>query len=73
MMEIGNWVAADQSTGRLLHVPNRQVFANVVANYTKGSDYIWNEIPVLITFESDWKKARYVLQKIADQNTMEIN
>jgi len=73
MMEIGNWVAADQSTGRLLHVPNRQVFANVVANYTKGSDYIWNEIAVLVTFESNWKKAKSLLQIIADQNTMEID
>ena len=27
MIEIGNWVDADQSTGRIVHVPNRMVFA----------------------------------------------
>ena len=27
LLEIGNWVAADQSTGRVAHVPNRRVFS----------------------------------------------
>ena len=67
LMEIGNWVHADQSTGRLLHVPNQVVFTSVLANYTKGSDYIWNELPVLITFESDWQKAKNLLLEIANQ------
>lgn len=71
LMEIGNWVDADQSTGRILHVPNGMVFTTVVANYTKGSDYIWNEIPVLITFESRWEKAKQLLQQIID-NHVEI-
>ena len=39
----------------------------VLANYTKGSDYIWNELPVLITFESDWQKAKNLLLEIANQ------
>jgi len=69
LMEIGNWVHADQSTGRLLHVPNQVVFTSVLANYTKGSDYIWNELPVLITFESDWQKAKNLLLEIANQYT----
>jgi small-conductance mechanosensitive channel len=66
MMEIGNWVDSDQSTGRILHIPNGMIFTSGVANYTHGPDYIWNEIPVLVTFESDWEKAKGLLQKIAD-------
>jgi small-conductance mechanosensitive channel len=65
LMEIGNWVDADQSTGRILHLPNEMVFTSVLANYTKGSQYIWNEIPVLVTFESDWEKAKSILREIA--------
>ncbi|MEJ2597400.1 MAG: mechanosensitive ion channel [Anaerolineales bacterium] len=65
LMEIGNWVDADQSTGRILHLPNGMVFTSVLANYTKGSQYIWNEIPVLVTFESDWEKAKSILREIA--------
>lgn len=73
LMEIGNWVDADQSTGRILHAPNQKVFTSTVANYTKGSDYIWNEIPVLITFESDWEKAKRLLQEIADQHARSLD
>lgn len=68
LMEIGNWVDADQSTGRIIHVPNGIVFIEGTANYTKGFQYIWNEIPVLITFESNWKKAKDILIKIANEH-----
>jgi len=67
LMEIGNWVAADQSTGRVIHVPNGKVFTETTANYTKGFQHIWNEIPVLITFESDWEKAKLLLTEIANR------
>lgn len=68
LVEIGNWVDADQSTGRLLHVPNRKVFIESVANYSKGFPYIWHEIPVLITFESNWHKAKELLEGIVDNH-----
>ena len=61
VVEIGNWVDADQSTGRIIHIPNGVVFSIWQANYTAGFEYIWNEIPVLLTFESDWKKAKEIL------------
>ena len=73
MMEIGNWVDSDQSTGRILHMPNGMIFTSGVANYTHGPDYIWNEIPVLITFESDWEKAKELLQEIADAHDVSQN
>jgi small-conductance mechanosensitive channel len=63
--EIGNWVDADQSTGRIIHIPNGRVFTEPLANYDKGFKYIWNEVPVLITFESDWRKAKEILTRIA--------
>ena len=66
--EIGNWVDADQSTGRIIHIPNGRVFTEPLANYDKGFKYIWNEVPVLITFESDWKKAKEILGRIADKH-----
>jgi len=72
LLEIGNWVAADQSTGRVAHVPNRRVFTYVLINYSKGFEYIWNEIPVRITFESDWKKGKALLQEIADRHAVHL-
>jgi len=66
ILEIGNWVKADQSTGRIIHIPNGQIFIMSLSNYDQGFQYIWNEIPVLITFESNWQKAKGILQKILD-------
>lgn len=69
LLEIGNWVGADQSTGRMIHIPNGKVFSENQANYTQGFDYIWDEIPVLITFESNWQKAKTLLLEIANKHT----
>jgi len=67
ILEIGNWVHADQSTGRVIHLPNSLIFTEPLANYTAQFDFIWNEVPVLVTFESDWKKAKDLLQAIVDE------
>lgn len=70
MMEIGNWVDSDQSTGRIIYVPNRQIFTEPLANYSDGIDFIWNEVTVAITFESNWRKAKALLLNIAQENTV---
>lgn len=68
VLEIGNWVHADQSTGRVVHVPNHKIFSDSLANYTSDFEFIWNELEVLITFESDWEKAKTILQEISDKH-----
>ena len=72
IIEIGNWVDADQSTGRILHLPNSRVFMDVLANYSVGFNYIWHEIGVLVTFESDWEKAKELLLKIVNDKAESI-
>lgn len=62
--EIGNWVDADQSTGRIIHIPNGKVFTESQVNYDQGFSHIWNEIGVLVTFESDWEKAKDIIDAI---------
>ncbi|OPL08124.1 MAG: hypothetical protein AVO33_01900 [delta proteobacterium ML8_F1] len=73
LMEIGNWVHADQSTGRILHIPNHVIFNAPLANYTKEFSHIWNEIEVLITFESDWVKAKKMLGEIGEEHALHLN
>ena len=73
LMEIGKWVDADQSTGRVVHVPNQKVFTEPVANFNKGFSYIWNEIPVTITFESNWRRARELLLEIVVERTAPLS
>jgi len=64
ILEIGNWVQADHSTGRIVHIPNQVVFTAPIANYTEGFEFIWHEIPILVTFESDWKKAETIIRDV---------
>lgn len=64
LLEIGNWVDADQSTGRVMHVPNGKVFTDAQANYSIGFNYIWNEQVIYITLKSDFKKAKAILLDI---------
>ena len=73
IMEIHKWVDADQSTGRVLHIPNRKVFNESLANYSKGFAYIWNELPLLITFERNRGKAKEILQAIAEKHAAHLS
>lgn len=66
LLEIGKWVDADQSTGRVIHIPNGMILGTPLANYSRGFKYIWNEIPVLITFESNWQEAKKILLRIVE-------
>jgi small-conductance mechanosensitive channel len=73
LLEIGNWVEADQSTGRVVHVNNGRIFTDNLANFSKGFQYIWNEVPVLVTFESNWRKAKQILLDIANRHGEEMS
>ncbi len=72
LLEIGNWVDGDQSTGRVVHVPHGRIFRDTLYNYTQGFEYIWNEFSVLITFESDWEKARDILLKFGEEESSDV-
>jgi small-conductance mechanosensitive channel len=73
LLEVGNWVNADQSTGRVLHIPNGQVLGTPLANFSKGFQYIWNELPVTVTFESDWREAKEILAEIANEHAEHLS
>lgn len=71
LMEIRNWVEADQTTGRILHIPNATVFSEPLANYNEGFPYIWVEVPVTVTFESDWQHAQDMVARIIQLHTLD--
>jgi small-conductance mechanosensitive channel len=61
VMEIGEWVGADQYTGRVVSVANRFVFSDPVFNYTQHWRYLWDEIMIPITYDSDWRRASEIM------------
>jgi small-conductance mechanosensitive channel len=61
VMEIGEWVRADQYTGRVVTVANRVVFSDAVFNYTQHWPYLWDEIMIPVTYTSDWRRAGEIM------------
>ncbi|MFH1768411.1 MAG: mechanosensitive ion channel domain-containing protein, partial [Candidatus Omnitrophota bacterium] len=61
LLEIGNWVEADQSTGRIVNIPNSAIFKKENYNYNRGFEFVWNEIKIIVTFESDIKRAEEIM------------
>ncbi|MCB0720021.1 MAG: mechanosensitive ion channel family protein [Bacteroidetes bacterium] len=68
LMEIGGWVDGDQSTGRIVHIPNSWLFEYALFNYTRGFRFIWNELPFSVTYRSDWRAARDIMQNFAEES-----
>lgn len=72
LLEIGGRIDAEQSTGRVIHIPNGVVFREAVANFSQGLPYVWNEIPVMVTFESNWEKAKEIVTRVVNQFAPEV-
>ena len=72
VMEIGEWVKADQYTGRVVTVANRVVWTNPVYNYTQHWGYLWDEITLYITYESDWQRAAEIMLAHGQTYTEEL-
>jgi small-conductance mechanosensitive channel len=72
VMEIGEWVKADQYTGRVVTVANREVWIDPVYNYTQHWGYLWDEITLYITYESDWQRAAEIMLKQGQTYTEEL-
>jgi len=62
LLEIGNWVGADQLSGRVVTITNAAVF-----NYTQGTPYIWDEFTVPIAYGPHWEQAQStILDAVVD-------
>jgi small-conductance mechanosensitive channel len=69
ILEIQNWVHADQPTGRIIHIPNSKLFKEPQMNFSRGTRFIWNELPIQLTFESDWQAAKGILYEIVSRHS----
>jgi len=67
LLEIGNWVGADQLSGRVVAVSNAAIFKDPVFNYTQGAPYIWDEFTIPISYGPHWERAQStILDAVAD-------
>ncbi len=72
LMETREWVSGDQVTGRLTIIPNGFVLAGTVQNYTKDFDFIWDEMTLPITYDSDWNQAAQKILAIVKEETKDV-
>ncbi|OPZ88070.1 MAG: mechanosensitive channel MscS [bacterium ADurb.Bin429] len=67
LMEIGEWVQADLYTGRIVRVSNSIVFNSPVYNFSGDFPYVWDEIRIPVMYGSDVRRARAIVEAIAEE------
>jgi small-conductance mechanosensitive channel len=70
LMEIGNWLGGDHNTGRIVTVSNAFIFKEPLFNYSARLRYIWDEIAVPITYESNWQRAIELMSNAVKENPL---
>jgi small-conductance mechanosensitive channel len=59
-------VEHNRRAGRIIFVPNNYIFTSMIANYSHGTlKTVWDGIDIMITFDSDHKKAVHIVKEIA--------
>ncbi|MFO8133366.1 MAG: mechanosensitive ion channel [Thermoplasmatota archaeon] len=69
LMETGGWLTGEQETGRIDMVPNGYVLSRTVNNYTKNNNFLWDELVLPVSYDSDWKQAVTVFTDIVREET----
>ena len=65
LMEINQWTSADLYTGRLVEVPNNQIMTAQIVNFSKGFNYLWDNIDVPVFYNADIDEISSMLKEIA--------
>lgn len=72
LLEVGNLVYGQQSTGRLVTIPNHHVLSKAAFVSPAGSPFVWHEVKVTVTYESDWRAAEEQLRQIGEELHTEV-
>lgn len=55
----------NRRSGRVVFIPNNYIFTTLISNYTHGTlKTVWDGIDLTITFDSNHKKAIYIIKNI---------
>jgi small-conductance mechanosensitive channel len=70
--QVGGSVGGEERSGRGILIPNAILFQNTIINYTLEQKYMLDEVPVRLTFDSDWGEAKRIMIEAATEATKEI-
>lgn len=58
-------IETNRRGGRIVFIPNNYIFTSMIANYTHGAlKTVWDGIDIIITFDSNHKKAAHIAKEI---------
>ena len=69
LLEIDEWLAGDQPSGRISIVPNSFVLSSITNNYTRDFKFLWDEITIPVTYGSDWRAATDLILEVINKET----
>lgn len=65
IMECGDWIKGDQYNGRIISISNSTIFKGPVFNYSGDFKFLWDEIVVSVSHDSDINFVKEKLLSIA--------
>ncbi len=72
MNQVGGTIGGEEKSGRGVLIPNATLFQQIIYNYSFETKYLLDEVPVLITYESDYDEAEKILLAAAADVTADI-
>ncbi|MBK8395978.1 MAG: mechanosensitive ion channel [Leptospiraceae bacterium] len=73
LLEVNTEHGADQSSNRLVHIPNHQTISHKVFVVSQEMNFIWDEIYIFLTINSDWQKAKTICENILSESILDEN
>ena len=67
IMEMGEWVSSDNYSGRIVKISNAFVFKGPIKNYSMDFPFVWDELNILVTYESDIPLAKKLVMESAEK------
>lgn len=68
MLEVGDRINGEQSSGLIINVPNSFVFSKSLKNYNTAFKYIWDEITIKLNIDCDLDKNKNEIMSIVNNN-----
>lgn len=72
MMDVSDKGHGEQSTGWVSHVPNNYIFIHQLTNANRGFSYVWHEISVNLTIDSQWQDAKEKFLEIITKHSSHL-
>lgn len=70
--QVGGSISGEERSGRGILIPNAILFQHIIINYTLEQEYMLDEVPVRLSFDTDWDHAKELMIAAAKQGSQEV-